>query len=372
MRNKSLLSVWICGVILFGITGMKVNLCACTGLTVKTQDSYCIFTRSLEYAYFLDSHITLIPRGYQFTGTAPDGNTGMKWQSKYRVMGLNMYGMDLVMDGINEKGLYSGIFLFPEFAGYQKVSPEEYSRTLGSWELTTWLLTSFASLREAKEGLLRIKIGKAIFKPQRQILPIHIMISDASGNSAVVEYVNGQLHLHDNPLGVITNSPTFDWHLTNLRNYINLTPANPASKDFSGLKIAPIGQGAGMKGLPGDYSPPSRFVKAVLLGHSAEKVKGADAGVKQAWQLLNTFFITKGDVRATKSHGPDDYTQWQAISDLKNLRYFVATYKSPRLWMYPMKKAVFHTGKIIKIPLHDAAKFYDDASGELTGRGTPE
>lgn len=368
MKMKSLFSGCICGLILMGACGFNFKMSACTGLTVKTKDGYVIFTRSLEYAYFLDSHLTLIPRGYQFTGTAPGGNAGLKWQSKYRVMGLNMYGMDLVMDGINEKGLYSGIFLFPGFASYQKVSQEEYSRTLGSWELTTWLLTSFANVAEIKQALAGIKIGDAIFKPQKQILPIHIMLSDASGNSAVIEYTEGQLHFYDNPLGVLTNSPTFDWHLTNLRNYINLTPVNPTAKDFSGFKIAPLGQGMGLKGLPSDYSPPSRFVKAVWLGHTAEKVEGADAGVRQAWQLLNTFFITKGNIRNAKSEGPNDYTQWQAISDLKNLRYFVATYKSPRLRMHSFKEADFQTGKIVKIPISRQEKFYDNASRDLTGK----
>jgi choloylglycine hydrolase len=366
VKMKMLLSGCICVLILLGSFGLNFKSFACTGLTVKTQDGYIIFTRSLEYAYFLDSHLTLIPRGYQFTGSAPNGNPGMKWTTKYRVMGLNMYGMDMVTDGINEKGLYSGIFLFPGFAGYQKVSPEEYSKTLGSWELTTWLLTSFGSVKEVKQGLSRIKIGNAVFKPQKIVFPVHIMISDASGNSAVIEYVKGELHFHDNPLGVITNSPTFDWHLTNLRNYINLTATDPAAKEFFGYKLAPLGEGMGMKGLPGDYSPPSRFIKAVLLGHSAKKVKGADAGVRQAWQILNTFFITKGNVRNITPDTPGDHTQWQAVSDLKNLRYFVATYKFPRLRMYSLEKAHFQTGKIIKISIDDNAKFYKDVFEDLS------
>ena len=364
MKFKALLTGWVCASILAGAATAGI---ACTGFGLKTTDGTTVFGRSLEYANFLNSHITLIPKGIKLTGTAPGNKPGLKWQAKYNVLGLNMFGMDQVTDGINEKGLYSGIFMFPGFAEFQKVTPAEYSKTLGSWEITTWILTSFSNVKEVRKGISGIKAGNAIFKPQKEIFPGHYIVLDASGDCIVIEYVKGKLQVYDNPVRVITNSPPFDWHLTNLRNYVSLTPKNPEPKEFSGYKIEPLGQGAGLQGLPGDFYPPSRFVKAVWLGHTALKVSTAEAGVKLAWQLINTFYIVRGNIRS-RSGNHDDYTQWQTVSDLKNLRYFVATYDSPKLQMYRLDKAAFQTGKIVKIPLRGKARFYDDASGDLTGK----
>ena len=80
----------------------------------------------------------------------------------------------------------------------------------------------------------------------------------------VIEYVNGAAHVYDNPIGVFTNSPAFDWHITNLRNYVNLSPINVAPVKLSGKTLKGLGQGSGLLGLPGDYTPPSRFVRAAV------------------------------------------------------------------------------------------------------------
>ncbi len=367
MKLKKLLAVGICGMVLTGSIGLNWELSACTGFGLKTKDGTSVFGRSLEYALQLNSHITLIPKGMKLTGAAPGNKPGLKWQTKYNVMGLNMFGMDRVTDGINEKGLYSGIFMFPGFAGFQKVSPAEYSKTLGSWELTTWILTKFGSVEEVRKAISGVKVGEAIFKPQKEVFPAHYIILDASGDCIVIEYVKGKLHVYDNPVRMITNSPTFDWHLTNLRNYVQLTPENPKAEVISGYKIEPIGQGAGLQGLPGDFYPPSRFIKGVWLGHTALKVDSAEDGVRQAWQLLNTFYIVKGNIRS-RSGEHDDYTQWQTVSDLKKMRYFVATYNSPKLRMYSFKNAPFQSGKIVKVPLRDKEAFYDDATGDFSGK----
>ena len=132
--------------------------------------------------------------------------------------------------------------------------------------------------------------------------PCHYIVNDASGQCVVLEYVNGELKIHDNPLGVITNSPTFDWHVTNLRNYVNLTVNNVPPVEISGIKLPGFGQGSGMLGLPGDFTPPSRFIRAVAFSQSALPVATADEGVLQAFHILNQFDIPKGAARGVE-HG---------------------------------------------------------------------
>ncbi len=74
----------------------------------------------------------------------------------------------------------------------------------------------------------------------------------------------------------MTNSPKYNWHVNNLRNYLNLTPNNPNPVSASGLTFSATGQGAGMVGLPGDVSPPSRFVKTAFLAKNAYQANTAD------------------------------------------------------------------------------------------------
>jgi choloylglycine hydrolase len=92
-------------------------------------------------------------------------------------------------------------------------------------------------------------------------LPLHHIVSDATGASIVIEYMDGQLSVTDNKVGAMTNSPGYDWHLLNLRNYANLQPQAAAPRTIDGVSLAPFEAGSGMLGLPGDFTPPSRFVR---------------------------------------------------------------------------------------------------------------
>jgi choloylglycine hydrolase len=86
---------------------------------------------------------------------------------------------------------------------------------------------------------------------------VHFYITDASGAVVIAEYVNGKLSRHDDQLGVLTNSPPFNWQMTNLSNYVNLSPVNVPELDLANnLEIQNFGQGSGMLGIPGDYTPP--------------------------------------------------------------------------------------------------------------------
>ncbi len=100
-------------------------------------------------------------------------------------------------------------------------------------------------------------------------LPFHSKIADATGASRVLELINdGVLHVHEPIVGVITNSPTYDRHVTNLRNHLGLTQATAAAVTIGDTTLTPLGGGSGLLGLPGDFTPPSRFIRAVALAAS--------------------------------------------------------------------------------------------------------
>jgi choloylglycine hydrolase len=170
----------------------------------------------------------------------------------------------------------------------------------------------------------------------------HYIVHDASGKSIVIEYVGGKLNVYDNPLGVITNSPPFDWHMTNLRNYVNFSMTNVPPVQLGSVKLEPFGRGSGTLGLPGDFTPPSRFVRAVAFSQSVLPSKNGDDAVLEAFHILNQFDIPNG---AAREHQKDehgnifaDYTLWTAASDLKAKRYYFRTYENSQIRMLDLMK----------------------------------
>ena len=282
----------------------------------------------------------MVPRGTAYVGSAPGGKPGLRWSTKlYAMAGAgNAFGLPLIVDGLNEKGLAVGIFYFPGYAKYQAVADSEADRALAPHELATYLLGTCASVGEAVEAARGVKVGAVAVAEFGFVPPVHYVVHDAAGRCAVIEHVDGGVKVHDDPLGVVTNAPTFDWHVTNLRNYINLSVTDVPKVDLGGREFAAFGMGSGMHGLPGDFTPPSRFVRAAAFSRSSLPVASGREGVLRAFHILNQFDIPEGSVRdSTGGKVTEESTQWTAASDLKNLRYYIHTYKSRRIRMVDLK-----------------------------------
>ena len=174
-----------------------------------------------------------------------------------------------------------------------------FGKALAPWELGVFLLGTCSDVKEAVAAAKNVRVGEVVQKDMGFVPPVHYILTDASGKSVVLEYVGGELKIHENPLGVMSNSPTFDWHMTNLSNYVNMTVSNVPKIDLGGKEIKGLGQGSGMLGLPGDFTPPSRFVRAVAFSKSALPVETAREGVLQAFHILNQFDIPKGAARGS-------------------------------------------------------------------------
>lgn len=314
------------------------TLRACTGITIKPKDGSTIFARTLEFAADLQSNIIIVPRGKAYVGTAPGEKPGLRWKTRYATVGANAFDMPVVVDGLNEKGLHVGLFYFPGFARYQDVKADDVGMALAPWELGSYLLGTCSSAQEAVAAAKGVKVGAVVQKEMGIVPPAHYIVTDAAGESRVLEYVNGELNVHANPFGVMTNSPTFDWHMTNLSNYVTLSRKNTEKVDLAGKEIRGLGQGSGMLGLPGDFTPPSRFVRAVAFSKTALPVEHAKEGVLQAFHILNQFDIPKGAAQGLE-HGQEvyDYTLWTSASDLKNLRFYFRTYDNSRIRAVDMK-----------------------------------
>ncbi len=199
---------------------------ACTGIRLIAEDGTVIHARTMEFAIDIHSDVMMVPRGFARTRTTPDGKEGLKWKAKYASIGANGVGLPVLFDGLNEKGLAAGTFYFPTFAGYMPYTAADAGKTIAQWEVGSWILENFASVEEVKANIGNIVVPAVVFGGWGFAPEAHYIVHDASGKSIVIEYVGGKLNVHDNPLGVITNSPTFDWHMTNLRNYLNFSMTN--------------------------------------------------------------------------------------------------------------------------------------------------
>lgn len=312
---------------------------ACTGIKLTAKDGSTVSGRTLEFGVQVETQVVVIPRGYQFSGTTSQG-PGLSYKSKYAVLGAIAFGNLAVMDGINEKGMAAGIFYFPGYAKYSLINEQNRSKAVSPAEFVNWLLTQFATLQEVKEGLANVVIAPTVVKEWgTEPPPFHYVVYDKSGNSLVIEPIEGKLVTYDNPLGVLTNSPKFDWHMTNLRNYLNLTTVNAAPRTLNGIELTPFGQGSGMVGLPGDFTPPSRFVRAAIFSATAIPSKNADEAILQAFHILNQFDIPVGVVRAVEEgiiH--TDSTLMTCARDPQALKFYFRSYEDQTIHVVDMKK----------------------------------
>ena len=142
------------------------------------------------------------------------------------------------------------------------------------------MLSNFATVAEVRQAIGKVRVCEGPSVAAGFVLPLHFAVHDAQGDCLVIEYVKGKLHTFDNPLGVTTNSPTFDWMTTYLNNFINLSPDNVPEKKLNGVTLKQFGQGSGMIGLPGDFTPPVRLCAHGSLDPGGLAGKGSGGGLE--------------------------------------------------------------------------------------------
>ncbi len=334
----------------------------CTNFRVKAKDASVVIGRTMEFGIDLQSKISIFPKRYTYTAVGPDNKPGLSWEGKYGFVGMDAFGLPVVSDGINEMGLYVGDLYLPGFARYQDVPAGEEQKAMSPLDVAGYLLSSCQNVAEAKEAIQKVYVWPLVAEQIKGVPPLHFAVHDSAGNSAVLEYIEGKLKIHDNPIGVLTNSPYFDWHMINLGNYSNLSANNVPPLKLDGDTVSPIGQGSGMLGLPGDATPPSRFIRAVALTQSAVKAENAEEATRTAFHIVNNFDIPKGFARQV-ANGQTfyDYTSWLTIADLSQKMYYYRSYDNPKFYRVALKNVAF-SGKEIKRLDSSNADWYQDVS----------
>jgi choloylglycine hydrolase len=318
---------------------------ACTGISMFSADGSYFQARTIEWAGTnLNSMYVVVPRNFSQTSFTPKGQNGMSFKSKYGYIGLAVHEKEFIAEGLNEAGLSAGLFYFPNYGSYQLYDEKYNSTTIADLQLVSWILSQFATVDEVKANINKVRVV-SLMGGDGSEEAIHWRVGDNSGKQIVIEIEKGVPHVYDNPIGVLTNAPNFPWHLSNLSNYINLTPINPPAHKMADFMVEPIGHGNGFLGLPGDFTPPSRFVRAAFFKSTAPMLATARQTMLQCFHILNNFDIPIG-MNFPKNEIPDlpSATQWTSVIDLTNKVVYYKTFDNNNIRMIDLKEIDF--GKV--------------------------
>ena len=306
----------------------QVPTYACTGITLKSKDGATVVARTIEWAEsVMNNMYVVVPRNQELQSLTPSGVDGVKFKAKHGFVGLAVEQKEFMVEGINEKGLSAGLFYFPNYGKYQPYDAAQKDKCLADFQVVSYVLAACSTVDEVKEVLEKVRIIN--IDPRSST--VHWRFTEPSGRQIVLEIVNEVMHFYENPLGVLTNSPGIEWHWTNLNNYINLQPGSTPSHPFGPLEMKNVGHGSGLLGLPGDFTPPSRFVRAAFFQLTAAQQSIAEETVVQAFHLLNNFDIPAG-TEFPWGKAPVDMpsaTQFTVASDTHNrMLYYRTMYNS--------------------------------------------
>lgn len=337
---------------------VQSQVTACTGITLKSDDGAVVFARSMEWGTFdLNSNVVIFPRGQIFTGHTPDQKPGLVWEAQHGFVGLDAPAMaeGLVVDGMNEHGLCVNGFYHPGFAEYEVYEPADANQSIGPGDVITYLLSTCKTVKDARAAFAKVRVTPVVAPSLGMAPPAHWIVTEPSGKAVVIEYLKGQCVIFDAPLGVITNAPSYDWHLTNLRNYLNLSPVALPTKRIEEMDFAPLGGGSGMIGLPGDFTPPSRFVRAVAFTTTARPTDTGPETMYEVFRILDNFNLPLGSAEGdgnASTEGMRSSTIWTTAYDTKNRILQYHTQHNRRVRQVDLKKIDFAKVKtVVRIPL---------------------
>lgn len=333
------------------VCGVMGRADACTGITLRSKNNSLVVARTMDWSREeLDNMYVIVPRGRTVRSILPDGTAGgLEFTSRYGFAGLGVEQPEFVIDGVNEAGLAAALFYFPAYGKYVDYDAQYRDETLADFQLVSWILSQFSTIDQVKDAIKNVRIINA----DPRTTTVHWRIIEPGGRQAVLEIIDGVPQFYENEIGVLTNAPGFPWMTTNLNNYVNLHPGTAGPTTIRNLRMTAFGSGSGLHGLPGDMTPPSRFVRASFLQNCAVPQDGGYQTVLQAFHILNNFDVPVG-VQFPVGGVPDDMpsaTQWTVATDITNRVIYYHTMYSRAVRAIDLSRINFETVAFQSHPL---------------------
>ena len=320
----------------------------CTAVTYQGRHHY--FGRNLDLEYSYQEKVTITPRNYPLhfrkLETIP---------THYAMIGMATVSEDspLYYEATNEKGLSMAGLNFPGLAVY---FPEKKdSDNVTPFEFIPWILSQCSNIEDALVLLQRINLVDIPFSPQYPLSPLHWIIADCQ-RSITVESTQQGLSVMDNPVGILTNNPPFEFHLYNLRNHINVSPQPPTARFANSFEIKPFSNGMGGIGLPGDFSSASRFIKAAFVKLNSIPFHSEEECVSHFFHILNSVAMPYGSVLIS----PNKYeiTRYSSCCNTSLGVYYYTTYANSRITAVDMHREDLDNNRLICHNLQADADFF--------------
>ncbi len=289
----------------------------CTAITYKTSDHYFGRTLDLEYSY--NENVTVTPRNFVF-----DFRRRQSVTSHYAIIGMATVvdGYPLYYEASNECGLSIAGLNFPSNAYYS--DENDGMDNISPFEFIPWILSQCKDLSDAMSLLKKINLCNINFSEAFPLSPLHWIIADRE-NAITVESVIDGLKIYENPVGVLTNNPTFDYHMTHLCDYLNIT-AMPPKNQFGSIELIPYSRGMGGMGLPGDLSSSSRFVRAAFTKLNSVSGSSEDESISQFFHILGAVSQQRGCV--IMPDGSYEITEYTSCINTDKGIYYYTTYEN--------------------------------------------
>lgn len=313
----------------------------CTALTLTTKDKNHLFGRNMDIEYSFGQAVQLVPRNFKYKNVATDETVN----TKYAMIGMGTLIDEHPMyaEAMNEKGLTCAGLNFPGYAYYTD-EVIEGKTNIPPFDVIPWVLGNFETIEELRPALENLNLVNKPINSSTPLPTLHWIVSDKNGDCIVIENTKEKLSIFENKVGVLTNSPTFDWHMTNLNQYIGMQPTQPDNTRWHEQDLVAPGQGIGLIGLPGDFSPASRFVRIAFMKSHAVLTDNEHSAVSEFFHMLDNVAMVRGTV--VTPQGRDDITQYSSCMCQEKGIYYYKTYNNSQINVIDMNKEDLDSDKI--------------------------
>lgn len=296
----------------------------CTGVRFNDDKGNMFFGRNLDWSVGYGQKIVVTPKGYKYQSAFLGELT-----PKHALIGMGIVeeGKPLYFDCGNEAGLAIAGLNFPGYAQYE-ANAVDGKTNIAAYEFPLWIAMNFKTVDEVEEALKSVAIVAKPINDKYPVSLLHYIIGDAK-RSIVVEYTADGMQIFHNDVDVLTNQPGYAWHKENLRNYMNLSSVDPGTIKWDKAELSAFGSGSLMRGIPGDYYSPSRFVRVAYLNTHYPAKSSEEENVSRLFHTLAGVAMIDG--AAAMADGKFEKTVYTGGYSAATKTYYYNTYEDPTI-----------------------------------------
>lgn len=297
----------------------------CTGVRFIDNNGGMYFGRNLDWSVPYGQKVVITPRGYKYN-SAFLGEMNMKGGA---IIGMAIVAENtpLYFDCANESGLAIAGLNFPGYAQYAETAVDGKTN-VAAYEFPLWAVANFTTVAEVEKALKEVAIVAKPINERYPVSELHWIIGDKE-RSIVVEYTVNGMEIFHNDVDILTNQPGYGWHKENLRNYMNLFAQMPKEVKWGKAKMMAFGSGSLMRGLPGDYYSPSRFVRVAYLNTHYPVKSTEEENVSRLFHTLTGVAMIDG--AAQMADGACEKTIYTGGYSTASKTYYYSTYEDPAI-----------------------------------------